>query len=424
MAKRRNPKSKTVTALVEIAPATASAQLPVQAEPGASTEEQASVESVSAIQAHFEAPTLGEPDEAAPQLPEMASTMTAGELLANEPASGIQSVVGTESRSPDEAISEHSAEAEVTAAGSTAVDGAAAPTETMPAVDAGEDAARVDSAEPSTESVVVVGLASAAQGAAVARPTAETPQPVLEAVADMRLAQALTTIVPIQRNREFLARAATVALAAGLGAIVGSLTTSTILPGNRTANADVAQPDVPRATSASVDKLAAEVATLKAALAANALVTPVAPAGAAAGNMDALGRDVALLKASFGESQTGADTRLLELVAQVNRTEKAESDLAARLTRIEKPEVTKADVSPEITGSVQPATPPVAEGWVLWRVYNGRAVVQSSRGYFDVVPGVHLPDLGLVREITQRDGSWVVITQNGTIVPSPGHHLG
>ena len=46
--------------------------------------------------------------------------------------------------------------------------------------------------------------------------------------------------------------------------------------------------------------------------------------------------------------------------------------------------------------------PPVAEDWVLWRVYNGRAVVQGRRGYFDVVPGVDLPDLGVVREITQK----------------------
>jgi hypothetical protein len=68
--------------------------------------------------------------------------------------------------------------------------------------------------------------------------------------------------------------------------------------------------------------------------------------------------------------------------------------------------------------------PPVAEGWVLWRVYKGRAVVQGRRGIFDVVPGIDLPELGIVREIIERDGRWVVITQNGTIVGAPGHHLG
>jgi hypothetical protein len=423
MAKRRNPTPKTVTALVEITPPTTSVQMQVQAEPAASTDEHASVESVSVAPARAEVPTPGRPDESAPEFPETPPTIAARELRTDEPASGIESAVGIESRSPHEAISEHAVEAEVTAASAT-VNAAAAPTETMPAVEAAGEAVKAESAEPSTESVVVVALASAEHEAAIPGPTTETPQPVLEAVADLRLAHGLERIVPISRNREFLARAATVALAAGLGAIVGSLTTSTILPGNRSAKADVAQPDVSHATSASVDKLAADVATLKAALAANAFVTPAAPASAAAGHVDALGRDIAVLKASFGESQAGADTRLLELVAQVNRTEKAEADLAARLARIEKPDMTKADVSPEITGSLQSASPPIADGWVLWRVYNGRAVVQSRRGYFDVVPGVALPDLGLVREITQRDGRWVVITQNGTIVPAPGQRLG
>jgi hypothetical protein len=174
------------------------------------------------------------------------------------------------------------------------------------------------------------------------------------------------------------------------------------------------------ASAASVDKLAIEVASLKAALDASAAALPSASATAA--SVDTLARDVALLKTSFGSSRSSADTHLTDLVAQVNRAEKAETDLAARLARLEKTDVTNVDDTP--TGSILSATPPVAEGWVLWRVYNGRAVVQSQRGIFDVMPGVDLPGLGLVREITERDGRWVVITQNGTIIPAPNHHLG
>jgi hypothetical protein len=178
------------------------------------------------------------------------------------------------------------------------------------------------------------------------------------------------------------------------------------------------------ATPASVEKLTAEVAALKAALGTRAATAAPTPAAATAATVDALARDVALLKASFGSSQASADTHLTDLVAQVNRAEKTETDLAARLARLEAPAVTNADASPETTGSILPAMPPVAEGWVLWRVYKGRAVVQGRRGIFDVVPGIDLPELGIVREIIERDGRWVVITQNGTIVGAPGHHLG
>src|SRR5262249_30306851 len=136
-------------------------------------------------------------------------------------------------------------------------------------------------------------------------------------------------------------------------------------------------------------------------------------------------RDIAVLKASFGESEVGANARLLELVTQVNRTEKVEADLAARIAKLEKPTAAaKADVSPEITGSVKPASTPIASGWVLWRVYQGRAVVQGRDGVYDVIPGADLPGLGVVREITQRDGRWVVITENGMIVPAQGQHVG
>jgi hypothetical protein len=272
---------------------------------------------------------------------------------------------------------------------------------------------------------------------AVAEPApAIDGQPATESAAEVEpsgadapvevIAPAVAAMVSIKGGHPFFARAASITLAATVGAIVGSLVPIVLAPAVEPVKAEAVQPDDGlRATNANVQKLTAEVAMLKATLAAHAAAAPPpVPAGASLASIDALAHDVALLKASLGASQSSADTHLTELVAQVNRAEKGETDLAARLARIEKPVVTRADVSPDITGSVQPATPPIAQGWVLWRVYNGRAVVQSRRGYFDVVPGVDLPELGLVREITQRDGGWVVITQNGTIVPAPGHHLG
>ena len=125
---------------------------------------------------------------------------------------------------------------------------------------------------------------------------AQSSLPDAHAPADMTPPRASSAVVHAARNREFIARAATVALAAALGVIVGSLTTSALLPGTEAATSASAQADVPRATVASVDRLAAEVATLKAALAANAMM---APAGSSAANADGLSRDIAVLKASF-----------------------------------------------------------------------------------------------------------------------------
>ena len=75
-----------------------------------------------------------------------------------------------------------------------------------------------------------------------------------------------------------------------------------------------------------------------------------------------------------------------------------------------------APVSPEITGSITRGKLPVANDWVLWRVRNGRALVQGNGGYFEVVPGSQLPGLGLVQRIVKEDGRWMVLTRNAVIV--------
>jgi len=370
MAKRRNPKRKNVTELVEIEQPVSSGEVPIHPEPVAAMEDPAPVPTEAIV----ELPAIGE----APAL--AAETSAPAEPAIAPEADAAPMVLAAAEQPNDDAV--------------TAIDAQTVVAEPTPAID----------------------------GPAAIESVAEAVQPRADALAEPT-APAAAAMVSFSRNRPYFARAASIALAAAVGAVVGSLVPVALLPAAEPVRAEVVQPDWLRATNASVDRLAAEVATLKATLAARPAAAPPVPAGATAASVDALASDVALLKASFGTSQTSADTHLTELVAQVNRAEKGESDLAARLARIEKPEVTRADVSPEITGAVQPAAPPIAEGWVLWRVYNGRAVVQSRRGYFDVVPGVDLPDLGLVREITQRDGGWVVITQNGTILPAPGHRL-
>jgi hypothetical protein len=263
--------------------------------------------------------------------------------------------------------------------------------------------------------------------AAVEPATAESAPPLLEVVAeskapfpepDPKPAEAGPNLTAWLSNR-FLARAASIAVAAAFGAAAGSLIPLAVDHASPQAQAGSATPAVAAAATASVEKLAAELAALKSAARA-------AEATSAAG-IDNLASELAALKSAAGAAQRDGEIRLSEVVEQLNRAEKAQGDLAVRIAEIKgrlgPPD--KAAVSPETTGSIQPAAgQAIAEGWVLRRVYNGRALVQGSLGYYDVVPGADLPGLGQVREITQRDGGWVVVTDNGIIVPARSRRLG
>ena len=134
-----------------------------------------------------------------------------------------------------------------------------------------------------------------------------------------------------------------------------------------------------------------------------------------------LATEIKSLKDSVGESSRVASSGLAALDERIESAEQAQGDLTEKIAGLSEglsertlPQV--AAVSPETTGSVAPAKPPVARDWVLWRVRNGRALVQGNGGYFEVVPGSSLPGLGLVQRITKQNGRWVVLTRNGIIV--------
>ncbi|MCB1499047.1 MAG: hypothetical protein KDK07_04540 [Bauldia sp.] len=127
--------------------------------------------------------------------------------------------------------------------------------------------------------------------------------------------------------------------------------------------------------------------------------------------------EIKALKDGVGEGSRVAASGLATVETRLAGAEQAQADLTARVTALSQ-SLTRPPpaVSPEITGSIARSGPPVAEDWVLWRVRNGRALVQGKRGYFEVAPGSSLPDLGLVQRIVKQNGRWVVLTRNGIIV--------
>jgi len=134
-----------------------------------------------------------------------------------------------------------------------------------------------------------------------------------------------------------------------------------------------------------------------------------------------LAGEIKALKDGVGEGSRTAASGLASLDDRLAGAEQAQADLTAQIasltTSLSRAAVASPPpVSPEITGSIARSNLPVASDWVLWRVRNGRALVQGNGGYFEVVPGSQLPGLGIVERIIKENGRWVVMTRNAVIV--------
>lgn len=200
-----------------------------------------------------------------------------------------------------------------------------------------------------------------------------------------------------------------------------------------------ARPRLSRVTVLAVSiAIAAALGSMVGAWAAITFVRPPAEpvrtvvASAETTTLAKLSIDVAALKASIDALAKTSTTEFARLNERVERSEKAQSEPAAKLARladaVEKlerrsaaPQATAAAASPEITGSIvskQHDRPTVVSGWVLREVFDGAAMVESRHGLYEVVPGANLPGLGRVQTIRRQDGRWVVVTPKGIIVSS------
>lgn len=213
-----------------------------------------------------------------------------------------------------------------------------------------------------------------------------------------------TTSLSVARARRLAPLAASIAIAAALGAMAGSLATGL---GGQAASEPVAQSADARAAKGQVARLHAEIAALK---------------------------------TSIDSSAKSASAQLIKLGDRLDRFEKAQAEPISRLAkladavdRIERraPTTAVAAAAHDITGSVtalapapqleapetRPASPPVLEGWRVRSVYNGAALIQArAGGVMEVEPGDNLPGIGRIEAIRRQDGRWVVVTSKGLIV--------
>ena len=200
-----------------------------------------------------------------------------------------------------------------------------------------------------------------------------------------------------QRSLRFALLAATIAGAAGLGALAGSLAAFGL------SHQNAAQATVVR-TAESRDVM-------------QALKTQRA--------------EISSLKASLDSENRSANAQFAKIADRFNTIEHAQTDQAGKLTHIAEAVDRfgkKAAAAPEITGSIAAPAPaarpapaaPVLHDWVVQDVRNGRAMVETRYGsMFLVGSGGMLPGLGRVAEIKRQNGEWIVVTERGVITSNP-----
>jgi hypothetical protein len=188
------------------------------------------------------------------------------------------------------------------------------------------------------------------------------------------------------RSRRLGLLAATVALAASLGAIVGSAGMNAavrLFPGGAFERA-VAEES--RVLKEHIAQLAAELSALK---------------------------------ASIEASSKSAHVYFSKVS---DAMERGRNEPGMKLAKLSEPETTGSIASAQAKasdGSAQAKAPDrkprMVAGWVIHDVFRGRALLEGRHGTYVAVRGSHVPGIGRIEEIKRQDGRWVVVTAKGLI---------
>jgi hypothetical protein len=137
--------------------------------------------------------------------------------------------------------------------------------------------------------------------------------------------------------------------------------------------------------------------------------------------------DIAALKVSVESATRSANAQFTRIGERIERVERLQGEPATKLNKaIETLERLSRDAaagqSKEVTGSVAPQAGAPAksggvEGWVVRDVHRGTALIEGRMGLIEVDQGDFVPGLGRVDAIRKQDGRWVVVTSKGIIMP-------
>jgi hypothetical protein len=226
-----------------------------------------------------------------------------------------------------------------------------------------------------------------------ARAAAAATAPEIPA-ADQSDAPEKSGATPAAQSR-FLMLAASLALAAGLGGMIGALGAFAI----SSANTPAVVMNDNSALREAMTQIRNEVTGLK-----STLDTQTKSTNAQFARLDARFK-------SIEHAQTEPNTKLTKVMQSLERLEKREPAPITTGT------VTPPAPAPAAVAPLPPQRPAIVQGWTIRDVYDGTAMIEGRRGeILEVSPGDMVPGIGRVDAIRRQDGRWVVVTPKGLIV--------
>jgi hypothetical protein len=126
-----------------------------------------------------------------------------------------------------------------------------------------------------------------------------------------------------------------------------------------------------------------------------------------------LGKEITALKTNIEAANKSEHTQIAKISERLDRAASAEitSSILAPQTATAFPTPRPA---PRVA-AVQ-SRPPVVRNWSIRDARDGYIYVQGHGDIYQVVPGAPLPGLGAVESVKRQDGRWVVLTPKGIIV--------
>jgi hypothetical protein len=181
------------------------------------------------------------------------------------------------------------------------------------------------------------------------------------------------------RHKRYALLAASVGIAAVVGAVTGAATTGGF---SKAPPVDVAAIEENKAMQQSVARLTKEITSLKATL-------------------DAANRSASSQIAKISERLSRETTNVTGSVPPQTQAAPTGPLPAAR------PETAATAMQPRLS---------IVPDWTIHDTRDGFVYVQGHGDIYQVVPGAPLPGLGPVEQIKRQDGRWLVVTPKGIIV--------
>jgi len=225
---------------------------------------------------------------------------------------------------------------------------------------------------------------------------APASEPKIESKIEAPVIEPVTTTAPKTaqlfalrpRHKRYALLAASMTLAAALGAIVGALASGGFLA-PAPVKPDVATIEEGKAMQQSIARL---------------------------------GKEVTTLKASLEAANKSAHTQIAKIT---DRLEHAQADITGSISAqqtvapaLEPPPLPTPRPAPRITAAeaVPSGRTAIVPGWAIHDTRGGYVYVENHGEIYQVLLGAPLPGLGPVESVKRQDGRWVVTTPKGIIV--------